>query len=136
MCGVSEGDVVSLGQMGDGMSWHCSLPGLFKLYMQWQETRSLSTGTSTRSIHKCLPKLSSTLSVQHHDTSTMHNPDSPPAPSSQPRPGPSLFQNGTAETQAVFLPHFPIQQLSVLSPDKCSSTAELCMEQVWVMSMG
>lgn len=37
LCGVSEGDVVSLGQW-DGMSWCCSLPGLFfKLYMQWQE---------------------------------------------------------------------------------------------------
>lgn len=35
--GVSEGDVVSLGQQ-DGVPWHCSLPRLFfKLYMQWQE---------------------------------------------------------------------------------------------------
>lgn len=83
-------------------------------------TRPLETNTTV--YQKC-----QVLSLYSIMISVSCITQTPPALSSQPSPGPSLFQNGTAEMQAMFLPHFPIQQLSVPSPDKSSSPEELCV---------
>lgn len=72
MCGVSGGDMVSLGSemgcLGTVVYLGCSSSCIYS------GRKYAPNRMSTWSIHLCLPKMSSTLFVQHHDISIMHNP--------------------------------------------------------------